>query len=194
VLQDAAVTVVVSLTWGVDTNGCIELNLFAGLLGCGDLQSLWRGAVVHLLIAFDVEGLVAVKAEGLVGLALWEQKRKKDHNDEVGTLGSPVTGRTGTVFHTTENNQRDASFLVVHRRIVDEGLWSIFLGEVQGVATGDVNKLVSQTDVSESTANHDLVVTTTGTQGVVVNAVYAVGIQVLSSRGAWLNRGSRGDV
>src|SRR5699024_4092384 len=30
--------------------------------------------------------------------------------------------------------------------------------------------------------------------GVVVNAVYAVGIQVLCSRGAWLNRGSRGDV
>src|SRR5699024_3940372 len=102
--------------------------------------------------------------------------------------------RPRTVFPSTENNQRDASFLVVHRRIVDEGLWSIFLGEVQGVATGDVNKLVSQTDVSDSTANHDLVVTTTGTQGVVVNAVYAVGIQVLSSRGAWLNRGSRGDV
>src|SRR5699024_3830165 len=93
------------------------------------------------------------------------------NTQQVGALSSPVTGRTGTVFLTTEDDQRDASFLVVHRRIVDEGLWCIFLGEVQGVATGDINQLVSQTDVSEGTANHDLVVTTTRSQGVVVNAV-----------------------
>src|SRR5699024_11259342 len=95
---------------------------------------------------------------------------------------------------TTEDDQRDASFLVVHRRIVDEGLWCIFLGEVQGVATGDINQLVSQTDVSEGTANHDLVVTTTRAQGVVVNAVNTVCIQVLSRWGACRNIRSRGDV
>src|SRR5699024_11770659 len=49
-------------------------------------------------------------------------------------------------------------------------------------------------DVSEGTANHDLVVTTTRSQGVVVNAVNTVCIQVLSSWGAWLNSRSRGDV
>src|SRR5699024_6009176 len=213
VLQNTAVAEVVSLTWGIDTNGCVKLNLVARILGCGDLNGLWNIAVVHVLKALDVEGLVAVEAQRLVGLALRELQWNNAHTDEVGAvntleglndnclntkqvgaLSSPVTGRTGAVLLTTEDYQRDASFLVVNRRIVDERLWCIILGEVKGVATGDINELVSQTDVSEGTANHDLVVTTTGTQGVVVHALNAVLNQVLSSWGAWLNGGSRGDV
>src|SRR5690625_6296695 len=30
-----------------DLNGCVELNLFAGILGCGDLQGLWRRSEEH---------------------------------------------------------------------------------------------------------------------------------------------------
>jgi hypothetical protein len=49
--------------------------------------------------------------------------------------------------------------LVVLRGVVDERLRAAGLGEVAGVAAGDiVEQLVAQPDVGEGAADHDLVV------------------------------------
>src|SRR5699024_12851849 len=99
VLQKTAVAEVVSLTWGIDTNGCVKLNLFARILGCGDLNGLWNIAVVHVLMTLDVEGLVAVEAQGLVGLALLYLQWNKAHPDVVGAVITLV-GLNHIFLHT----------------------------------------------------------------------------------------------
>src|SRR5699024_12578237 len=88
VLQNTAVAEVVSLTCGIATKGCVKLDRVARILGCGDLNGLWNIAVVHVLKALDVEGLVAVEAQGLVGLALWELQWNNAHPDEVGAVNT----------------------------------------------------------------------------------------------------------
>src|SRR5699024_11678217 len=100
-----------------------------------------------------------------------------------------------SVLLAAENHERSVLLLVVHCSVIDVGLWATLLGEVAGVATCNaVQQLVLQANVREGTADHDLVVTTTCAEGVVVLAGNAVLVEVLSSRGARLNGGSRGDV
>ena len=82
-----------------------------------------------------------------------------------GALSCPVTGRTGAVFFTAQDDERSLFLLIVQRSVVNEGLRSAFLGEVSGVSTGNpIKELVLQANVGKRTANHDFVVTTARSQ------------------------------
>src|SRR5690606_35857386 len=214
VLQDATVTVVVSFTWGVDAQNCVELGNLAVFSGCGDLQGLRGGAVVQLGHAGNCEGFGTGQTQRISGLAFRELQWQNAHADQVrtvdtlerlgddsldaqqcGALGSPVTRGARTVFLAAQNDQRGAGSLVVLRSVVDVSLRSTFLGEVAGEATLDaVQQLVLDADVREGTADHDFVVTTARAVGVEVLAIHTVLDQVAASRGFRLERTCRRDV
>ncbi len=214
VLQDATVAVVIRFAGGIDAYDCVEHDLLAVLARRRDLHGLRGDALVELLDAFDVEGLGAVELERTCGLADRELQRDNAHADEVGAvdalerlgddgldaeqagaLGCPVTRGSGAVLLAAQDDQRDAGCLVVLRRVVDECLRCAFLREVAGVTTGDVvEELVAQTDVRERSANHDLVVTATRAERVVIRTLDAVGVEVLRSGGTDLDRTCRADV
>src|SRR5690606_35037092 len=161
VLQDAAVAVVVRLTGGVDAHDRVELDRLLALgrelarLG-GDAHRLGGDTVVERLEARDRHDLGSVEAERLPALPLGELQGDDTHPDEVravdalealgddrldaeqrGALGRPVTRRSRAVLLAAEHDERDARRLVVHARVVDEGLRAARLSEVAGVPALD---------------------------------------------------------
>ena len=124
--------------------------------------------------ADEVRAVDALEALGDDGL----------HAEQGRALGRPVAARAGAVLLAAEDHERGAGGLVVLRRVVDERLRGIRLGEVAGVAALDaVEQLVLEADVREGSADHDLVVAAARAVGVVVVAVDAVLVEVLARRG-----------
>src|SRR5699024_3329789 len=164
--------------------------------------------------AFDGEGLGAVEPERLSRLAGGELQRQDAHADEVRAvdalealsddgldaeqlraLGGPVTRGSRAVLLATEDDQRDAGGLVVHRGVVDRRLRTVLLREVAGEATLDsVEELVLQADVRERSADHDFVVAAARAVGVEVLALHTVLDEVLAGRGVGLEGTCRRDV
>src|SRR5690606_16889910 len=161
VLQDAAVAVVVRLTGGVDAHDRVELDRLLALgrelarLG-GDAHRLRCDTVVERLEARDRHDLGSVEAERLPALPLGELQGDDTHPDEVGAVdalealgddrldaqqrgapGRPVPRRARAVLLAAEHDERDARRLVVHARVVDEGLRAARLSEVAGVPALD---------------------------------------------------------
>ena len=116
------------------------------------------------------------------------------YTQQIRALRSPVTRRTRAVLLTAEHHQRDTCGLIVLARIKHERLRATFLGEVPGVATGNIHQLVLQPNVSERAPHHDLMVAAPGAQRVVVFAGHTVGIEVLGGRGARFDGGCGGNV
>lgn len=117
VVKDTTVLVIGEFWLSIDSD--LSSELLAGISGdlnlLGDLEVATLGA--------DVEGLFTGEAEGFSVLAGQELERKDTHADkvrsvdalialsndsldalEVRTLGSPVSGRPGTVLLTSKND------------------------------------------------------------------------------------------
>ena len=110
-------------------------------------------------------------------------------------LAAQSRERAGPVLLAAQHHQRNALRRIVLRGVVDERLRTAVLGEVAGVAAGDVvQQLVAQPDVGERAADHHLVVAAPRPEGVVVLAVDAVLVEVLRRRGARLDAARGGDV
>src|SRR6478609_388700 len=214
VLQDAAVAVVVGFTRGIDAQDRVEGGGAAVFGRRGDLEGLRRGALVQGGDALNGEGFRAGQPQAGGVLSGRVLQRQDAHADQVvavdalvafgddsldtqqgGTLGGPVTGRTGAVLLAGQDHQRGAGCLVVLRGVVDVGLRAVSLGEVAGEATLDaIQELVLDADVRERAADHHFVVATAGAVGVEVLALHAVGQQVLAGGGVGLEGTGRGDV
>jgi hypothetical protein len=159
----------------------------------------------------DVELLSAVKTESVSVLTILELEGEDSHTNEVGsvdslvglsdhsadtleegTLGSPISGRTGTVFLSGEEDSINTVLLVLEGGIED----SHFLtgGYVDGVRSNLVDHLVDKSNVSEGSTSHNLVVASAGTVGVkVLFGNTAIG-KVASSRGVLSDLTGRGDM
>ena len=85
---------------------------------------------------------------------------------KVGALGSPITGGTGSVLFTGQDDELFASILILLGGVKDGHL--LTRGHVDGGGTDLGHHLVDEAHVGEGTTGHDLVVTSAGTVGVEV--------------------------
>lgn len=125
---------------------------------------------------FEAELLVAIESMSLSTLAIVELKRQDAHTEQVrsmntliglsnnnldalkvGSLGSPITGRSGTVLLASDDNELLA-FLHVSLSGIEDGE-SLTGRNVESERTVSVNHLVDQTDVGEGTSGHNVIVT-----------------------------------
>ena len=80
---------------------------------------------------------------------------------EVGTLGSPVTGRAGTVLFTSDDDELLALLLVSLSSIKNGN--SLSTGDMKSERTVSVDHLVDETHIGEGTSGHDQIVSSAGT-------------------------------
>src|SRR5512133_1041608 len=97
VLHDAAVAVVVGLTWSVDTHHRVEADVASG-----HIDRLRGTALSELCDPREVESLLSGEPERLGGLTLWELQRQHTHPDEVGAV-NPLVRLGYHRFHPEES-------------------------------------------------------------------------------------------
>ena len=107
-------------------------------------------------------------------------------SSQVPLAASP--GQASRILCRRDDDKWNVLCRMVLRRVVDERLRPVRLGEVAGVAArypaldDGVEQLVAKTDVGERSADHHLVIAATRTVGVVILLRDAVGLQVLRGR------------
>jgi hypothetical protein len=174
VVENTSVLVVSNLGVGIETASYGELLATVG--GDGYILADPEGTALKI----NVELLGTIQAETVSGLAFLKLERKNAHADEVtavntlvalgndslntlevGALGSPVTGGTGTVLFSSHDDGVDARLLVLVGCVED----GHFLagGDVLGDGSSLLNHFVDNADVGEGSTSHDLVITTAGT-------------------------------
>lgn len=133
----------------------------------------------------DVEGLGAIKAVRVSALASFELHWEDSHTNQVGSvdslialsdnsldsleersLGSPISGGAGSVLVSCEDDGGFTFFLISCSGIEDGHLLTGW--DVDGLWSDFIDKLVDKSDVGESSSGHDLVISSSGTVGIVV--------------------------
>jgi hypothetical protein len=94
VLHDAAVAVVVGLTWSVDTHHRVKVDVTSG-----HLDRVRRTTLTELGDPRDVESLLSGEPERFGGLTLWELQRQHTHANEVGAV-NPLVRLGDHRFHS----------------------------------------------------------------------------------------------
>ena len=192
---------------GVGIKTALDSEFLATVGGDMDILADLEGTTLHV----NVELLTAVKAESLSRLSFLKLEGKDSHADEVGAmdtfvalsnhsldtlevraLSGPVAGGSGTVFFTSKDNSVNSSLLVLVSGVKDGHLFSG--GNVLGGRTNLIDHLVNETDVGESTASHNLIVTTAGTVGVKVLFGNSAFSKIAGSGRVLGNLSSGGDV
>jgi len=204
-VEDTAVLEVGDLGVGVESADDVEA--LAGVGGHSDLLADLEVSAVQV----EGELLGAVEAVGVSALTSLELSREHSHtnkvasvntlvalgNDsldtlEVGSLGSPIARRARSVLLSSEDDGVDTFIHVSLGSVEDSQL--LTTGNMLGGRTDLVDHLVDETDVSEGTASHNLVVTSAGTVRVEVLLLDSLLSEVAGSRGVLGDLTGGGDV
>ena len=203
--------VVVDVDATVQARDGLERPLAARLVVAGgDGHELARADAVRQA----VDGVRLAPAQPERGRALpgLELERQHAHANEVGpvdplerlgehradaqqcrSLRRPVARRAGAVLLPGDDQERHAFRRVAHGRVVQELLLAV--RKMDGVRTfAALHEPVSQPDIAECAADHDLVVAPPRAVGVELERSDAVGLEPLACGRPWRNRSGRRDV
>src|SRR5918997_1095238 len=188
-LQDATVPQILDLHRRVHARPDPELRGRAVLAG-GTYRQLGAGREIGEVLY--VIGLRTLQSQTVGVLAARELQGEDAHPDQVRAVDAlealgddgpyaeqeralrrPVARGAGAVLLASQHDQGHALLLISHRGLIYGGLLPV--REVDGVAALSGDELVAQADVTEGSADHDLVVATARAVGVEVAGVPALG-------------------
>ena len=201
--QNTAVAVVVDFDGGVDAEFDGLLNFGAVFAGDGEGDIL--AGLDAVAEAGDVVGFGAVEVERLRADAFGELEREDAHADEVGAVdafealgddgfdaekagafGGPVATGAGTVFLSSEDDERGAGGLVCHAGVVDAHLLTGGLVDREAafhagaIGFGGDHK-VFDADIGKCATGHDTVIAPAAAVAVEIHRFDAVFNEVSSS-------------
>ena len=170
VLKDTSVLEEGNLRVSIESARCSEG--FASVGSHSDILADGKVATLHV----NAERLRAVESVSIGALSILELQRQDSHADQVASvdalvrlgdhsvdslevraLGSPITGGTGAVLVASQDDKLLSSVLVLLSGIEDGHLFARW--HMDGSGTDLRHHLVDEADVSESSACHDLIVT-----------------------------------
>ena len=195
--------VVVDFDWRIDAEFDRLLNFGAVFAsdGKGDILA----GLDTIAEAGDVVGFGAVEVERLGADAFGELEREDAHADEVGAVdafetlgddgfdaeeagafGGPVATGAGTVFLSSEDDERGAGGLVCHAGVVDAHLLASWLVDREaafhaGAIGFGGDHEVFDADIGECAAGHDAIIAAAAAVAVEIHRFDAVFNEVSSS-------------
>lgn len=110
---------------------------------------------------------------------------------EVGSLGSPISGRSRSVLFSGEDDELLSSFLVLHGGVEDSESLLTIEGSLGAFSGGE---LVDESDIGESTSGHDFVISSSSTVSVEILGLNTSLLEVSCSRRVLGDLTSRRDV
>lgn len=163
------------------------------------------------LVQHNIEGFLSGQAKSFSILSVLVLEWQDSHTDQVAsvdslealgndsldslqvrTLGSPISGRTGSVFLAGKNNG-----LVAFLHVLVSGIENVHLlagWEVDGLWAWLLDESVDDSDIGESTSCHNLIISSSSTISVEVFWLDSSGDQVSASWGVLGDVTGGGDV
>ncbi len=100
----------------------------------------------------------------------------------------PVARRTGAVFFSSDDDERNSAFAIFHGRVVDRHFFVARLNSVTRLFRAG-RELIAQADVGECAAHHDFVIAAARAVGVEVVGLNAVDDKYFPAGDSGINRG-----
>lgn len=162
-------------------------------------------------VQLNAEGFITLQAQSFSTFAALELEGEDSHTDqvtsvdsfealsndsldalEIRTLGSPISGRSRTVFLAGEDDGLLTILSVLVSSIEDIEL--LATGEVDSLWAGLFNKLVDDSDIGKSTSSHNFIITSSSTISVEIFRFDTSSDQISTSRRVLGDVTSGGDV
>mmetsp|Transcript_414 Transcript_414/g.472 ORF Transcript_414/g.472 Transcript_414/m.472 type:complete len:317 (-) Transcript_414:86-1036(-) len=99
---------------------------------------------------------------------------------QVGSLGSPITGRSTSVFVTSQDDGINTFLLVLLGSVED--IHDSFGRNVQSLGSNLSDEFVDKSDVGEGSTSHNFVISSSGTISIVILRFDTTAFQITSSR------------